>query len=131
MTEMSGLSSSLDRLRVEQSALLADGRWLSGRPTLLSVIGVHEDEVKLCRALAWLISPDGFHRADTAFLERFLALVGVEPGTLSRDELSAARVVVEESRIEGRETTRADIVVRVGARTILVEAKIRAGEGRT
>ncbi len=128
VTEMSELSSSLDVMLAEQSALRADGRWLSGRPTLLSVIGVHEDEVKLCRALAWLISPDGFHRAGTAFLERFLALVGIEPASLSRDELSGAQVLVEEARFEGNKETRADIVVRVGARMILVEAKIRAGE---
>ncbi|WP_168990221.1 PD-(D/E)XK nuclease family protein [Yimella sp. RIT 621] len=97
--------------------------WQSGSRTLLTALGLQHQEVPLCRGLAWLLDPTGGHHLDRAALNAFLHYIG-QPVTASDDEV---KIQVEEIR----ENTRADIVLNLGARTIVVEAKVHAGEQPT
>ncbi|WP_460845991.1 PD-(D/E)XK nuclease family protein [Nocardioides ultimimeridianus] len=111
--------AAFDELTAEADALRADGLWRTGRRTLLGALGLHHDEVVMCRGLAWLLTPDGWHGLGTGVLDRLLAAVGADSAGSTR-----AVIAVEEPR----DDTRADIVVRLGATTVLIEAKIWAGE---
>lgn len=106
----------------EMRRLRASGQWRTGSRTLLHALGVHHDEVRLCRALAWLMTPDGWHGLGDTFLRRLLERVGVEV-----TDTSAATVTTEETRA----WTRADLVTHVGSNTVLIEAKVYAGEQPT
>ena len=103
----------------EMHHLRASGRWRTGGRTLMHALGLHNDEVRLCRALAWLMTPDGWHGLGDLFLRDLLAAVGIEI-----TDTTTASVVTEEVR----GPTRADIVARVGSKTVLIEAKVSAGE---
>jgi hypothetical protein len=94
----------------------------------MRVLDVHHHEVRLCRGLAWLLRPDGFHKGGTAFLERLLDLDQM-PSDIPAESLTFARVVTEEPRWSNDgKLTKADIVVTVAGRTILFEAKVAATE---
>ena len=93
--------------------------WRSGGKTLLAALGLQFQEVALCRALAWMLDPVGGHDLGRHLLDALLEDLG-EP--VDRDAPVSIRV--EESRVN----TRADIIVRVGSRTLIVEAKVLAGE---
>lgn len=103
----------------EMQDLRAAGHWRTGGRTMLHALGLHHDEVRLCRAIAWLMTPDGWHGLSDRFLRALLARIGLEA-----TDTTSASVVTEEVR----GSTRADIVVRVGSRTVLIEAKVHAGE---
>lgn len=107
------------RMRAELHDLRANGLWRSGKRTLLGAIGVHHDEVIMCRGLSWLLTPDGWHGLGSRVLDGLVGYLGVE-----RAGAAHATVVVEESR----DDTRADIIVRFGSTTILIEAKVWALE---
>lgn len=93
--------------------------WRSGGKTLLAALGLQFHEVSLCRGLAWLLDPDGGHQLGRRPLEAFLRNLDVPVV-----EGAPVRIRVEESR----EDTRADVVLGVGERTIVIEAKVHAGE---
>ncbi len=93
--------------------------WQSGGRTLLAAMGLQNDEVKLCRGLAWLLDPLGGHRLDRLPLNALL-----QDLDLAAEGDAPVKIVVEESR----DRTRADIVLRVGGETVVIEAKVRAGE---
>src|SRR5690606_30892102 len=109
----------LHQMRHEVQGLKAQGQWRTGGRTLLNALLVHHDEVILCRGLAWLLTPDGWHGLGSKVLVGLLELLG-----LSTDGAGEAQVVIEEQR----EETRADIVVRYQEGTVLIEAKVWAGE---
>ena len=109
----------VERMRATHDRLRADGLWRTGRKTLLGVLGVHHDEVIMCRGLAWLLTPDGWHGLGARVLGGLLDHLGVDGAGAAN-----ATVVVEESR----DDTRADIVVRFDTTAILIEAKIWALE---
>ncbi len=110
---------AMSSMQAEVRALRQDGRWRSGGRTLLHALGLHHDEVLLCRALAWLLTPDGWHGLGDRFIVRILHDLG-----LDADEASSATVAREEMRGD----TRADIVVRAGSTMVLIEAKVFAPE---
>lgn len=93
--------------------------WRSGGRTLLDALGLQFNEVAMCRGLAWLLDPQGGHRMGhhplLAFLREFNVDVAVGEQVSIRVEESIA-------------DSRADIVLRVGGRTVVIEAKILAGE---
>ena len=103
----------------EQRDLRAAGLWRTGGRTLLRALGVHHSEVLMCRGLAWLLTPDGWHGLGIRVLCGLLARLD-----LPDDGAERAVVVTEEVRGD----TRADIVVRFSTTTLLIEAKIFAGE---
>lgn len=116
--------TAFEEAAAAQLALRASGQWRAGGKTLLHALGLHHSEVHLCAGLAWLLTPDGWHGLGSSFLAAFLTGLGVEvdPGDLDR-----AVVVTEESRGD----TRADVVVRLPSRMVLVEAKVWAREQPT
>lgn len=109
----------LRALTSEIAELRDAGVWREGHKTLLGALGLHHNEVVICRGLAWLLTPDAWHGLGTAVLDELLSRCGVDA-----EDSARAAVVVEEVRKD----TRADIVIRTGAATLLIEAKIGAGE---
>jgi hypothetical protein len=111
-------------LAAEAAQLKATGLWLSGHRTLLEAVGLHEDERKLVACLAWLLQPEGYHGLGNLVVKGLLNRLGIE-----YEPTATIRVHSEESR---RSTdgalTRADLVLRVGRRCVLFEAKVNAGE---
>lgn len=97
-----------------------DRTWRSGHRTLVRELGLHRLEVYMCRGLAWLLTPDGWHGLGSEYLSAFLELLA-----LSVEGAEQASVTTEETRGD----TRADIIVRTTAATVLIEAKISAPEG--
>ena len=106
-------------LQQDQLALSERGLWFSGRGDLLGVIGRGRREVDHCAVLAWLLDPNMPHRLGTRFLRQFLRRCRPDR-TFAPEELASARVRCEECREHGR----ADIVLRAGRLTVVVEAKI-------
>lgn len=117
--EAAAWHAQLEHMRAEMTDLRERGLWRSGGRTLLRALWLQHDEVILCRGLAWLLQTDGWHGLGPSYLRRLLDHLGIE-----HDELSQVEVVTEEARGD----TRADIVVRFGQSTLLVEAKVWAGE---
>lgn len=93
--------------------------WQSGGKTLLAALGIQYLEVPLCRGLAWMLDPAGGHRLGRHMVDAFLTDLGLP---VVAD--AAVTITVEEIRAD----TRADIVIRIGEQTVLVEAKVLAGE---
>lgn len=110
---------SIVSMCAEMSDLRIRGQWRSGGRTLLRELGIHHNEVLLCRGLAWLLTPDGWHGLGARFLTGILAALGA-----SADGAGAALVATEECR----HWTRADIIVRLADTTLIFEAKIFALE---
>lgn len=109
----------LATLSAETAQLKASGQWRSGERTLLRVLGVHARETIMCRGLAWLLTADAWHGLGTKFASAFLEHLG-----LPVDGVDRVRTTVEELRAE----TRADLVIRTPHVTVVVEAKLFAGE---
>lgn len=112
-------SNVLLSMTAEMNQLRAEGRWRTGGRTLLHELGVHHREVLLCRGLAWLLTPDGWHGLGPRFLTGMLAALGTPS-----EGVEQAVVAVEETRGD----TRADVIVRLPEATLIIEAKVFAGE---
>ncbi|WP_432560695.1 PD-(D/E)XK nuclease family protein [Granulicoccus sp. GXG6511] len=110
---------AMEQMVGQENELRRAGLWRTGERTLLAQIGLALDEVRMCRAVAWLLTPDGWHGLGSRFLEVLLEDLG-----LPTSGAPGARVALEEVRA----TTRADIIVRSGDQTVVFEAKILAGE---
>ena len=90
-----------------EQALRHRGRWISGPKDLMGVLEVEFDEVKHCRALAWLLNPNGGHGMEDRFLREFIADINKKIGSpfeASEHSLGIASVVTEEPK-ERREPT--------------------------
>lgn len=111
--------AALAVMLTEMADLKRRGEWRTGKRTLLGQLGINYQEVLMCKGLAWLLSPDAWHGLGDLFLLEFLGTLG-----LPEDGADRAVVVVEESRGD----TRADLVVRFSATTVVLEAKIFALE---
>jgi hypothetical protein len=110
-----GWESAFERLTDEWRQV----EWRSGGKTLMAALSRQYDEVALCRGLAWLLDPDGGHqmgRHPLHALLRDLDLPVVEDAPVE--------IAVEEAHTD----TRADVVLRVGGQTVIIEAKVFAGE---
>lgn len=108
-------------MQTDMRSLQREGRWRSGGRTLMHALGMQHNEVLLCRGLAWLLTPDGWHGLGDRFLVRLL-----EHLDLSSDGAAPTTVMTEESR----DACRADIVIRAGSVVVVIEAKVFAGEQR-
>ena len=118
----SGWDTALAEMAAEVAALRAQGQWRTGLRTLLGSLGLHHNELVMCRGLAWLLTPDAWHGLGPGVLDGLLGRLG-----LSNQGSPDAVVAVEETV----DNTRADIIVRFGATTVLLEAKIWASEQPT
>ena len=111
--------AEIARMSAEHSRLRATGQWRAGGRTLLRALGLHHNEVIMCRGLAWLLTPDGWHGLGSAVLDGLLGRLGV-----ATDGSEHAVVITEEVK----DIARADIVVRFEGVTVLIEAKVWAFE---
>lgn len=111
--------ATFDSMAAEVAHLRSSGQWRSGGRTLLRALGLQHREVVICRAVAWLLDPEGWHGLGDSVVKALLMLLDVDG-----DELGTVAVAVEESRGD----TRADIVVRTSTSTVLIEAKFFADE---
>jgi len=118
--ELIAWDGRLNRMRECQRGLGTAGNWRGGPRTLLAALGVQYRELAMTAGLAWLLRPDGHHGLGSAFLDQFLARLGVHSSGSDVD----VQVVVEEQRGD----TRADLVVYGDTWTVVVEAKTFAGE---
>jgi hypothetical protein len=109
-------------MSAEMADLRSAGRWLGGPRTLLQALGLHHDELRLTAGLAWLLDPEGHHRLGDRVLRGFLQRLDVQV-----PRLHPVRI----AREEARNVTRADLIVRLPGATVLVEAKVWAGEQLT
>lgn len=90
---------------------------------LLQVLGADTDEVKMCRLLYELLSPQGSHGQGTKFLKLFYQEVLGK--SFSEAEIAASRVYREYSIKDQR---RIDLFLAVGAYAFPIEVKIYAGD---
>lgn len=107
------------QLTAEQRLLVSRGLWRGGARTLMAALGLEHREVPLTAGLAWLLRPDGHHGLGDALLTRLLTWAGIDE---PRD--AGALVVTEETR----DDTRADLVIYGDTWTVVIEAKVFAGE---
>lgn len=115
----------------EHRALRAAGMWKSGRRTLLHALGIEHSETRLCDALKWALTPDGWHGAGVRPLRQFLLHIGLPSAELDDERLLEAQIEREEVKnFRQPDETRADLVIRLPGipRTVLVEAKVFAPE---
>jgi hypothetical protein len=122
----SGLQESMilweerfEQMRAAQAEMVENGDWFAGRTDLLSILGRARREVDHCAILAWLLDPIAPNGLGILFLERFLALCFPERSFDGR-QLTSATLRCEVCR----DRSRADIVIRVGRLTLVIEAKV-------
>lgn len=114
-----GLMSSMQS---EVSDLRNHGRWRAGKRTLMHALGIHYRELPLTAGLAWLLEPDGWHGLGSRVLSSLLGRLGLPAAVVH-----PVTVTTEDVRLDWR--TRADLVIRMPGMTLLIEAKVYAGEG--
>lgn len=111
------LADELDDLR-------AAGRWLPGPASVLEVIGRTGIEADHERLIAWLLDPRAAHYLGTVLLAALARRA--ELGDIPAREISSAQIKTQVIRAKSRP----DIVVTItGGRIIVIELKIRSGEG--
>lgn len=106
----------------EVDELRRQGRWRTGSRTLMHALGIHHRETHLTAALAWILTPDGWHGLGERVLLGLLSELGCSDTSIAYP----VSVVTEEFTPDLE--TRADVVVRFPGRTVLIEAKVFAGE---
>jgi hypothetical protein len=111
----------ISSMRSEVALLREEGCWRGGYRTLMHALGIRHREVYLTAGLAWLLDPDGWHGLGDKVLRGLLTQLGLS---------SAIKHPVLVSTEETRSVwdTRADLIVRMPGVTLLVEAKVYAGE---
>lgn len=120
-----------EQVKREAGDLISAGRWTSGPPDLLSILGRQRHELTHSRVIGWLLNPTGSHELGRAFLCPLLDAVW--PG----EALMRTGAVIVETEVtsaafdpDGRlRESRADIVVRGDRLTVVIENKLDAGEG--
>lgn len=144
-------TSSLLDMRGVMLRLQDAGRWAAGPHDLMSIVGLNRWELAHSAAIRWLCTPDAGHGLGAKFLEYLLSRTGEpvhhgEPVTTAVEEsrlvakVGTPAVPFDEQAgpdelledelpfAPGGVLTRADIVVRGSAWTLLVEVKVDAGE---
>jgi hypothetical protein len=109
----------IEALARRMRELKAAGRWQVGPSSLVELLGLHHDEVRMVRLLAWLSTPGGRHGLGDAFLAGLLRHFGADyvPG-------SSVDIRIEAVEFD----TRADLTIHAGQIFLLIEAKINARE---
>jgi hypothetical protein len=113
--------SSFTQLAAEQRRLVSAGLWVSGPADLMSVARVADDELIHSNVVAWLLSPAGRHGLGDSLLVDLMAA-----GWPDRPRVDSDAAVVE--REVSRGDRRADIIVTMGAATLVLENKVWSDE---
>jgi len=116
--------SAVRGLEALQATLTEQGRWVAGPATLYGVLGLTGRELERCRVLQWALDPLGAHALGIRVLERFLRGVGFDHEVLQAAELGRTEVLLEQVR----SNSRADLVLVGDGWTVVIEAKVHAGE---
>ena len=111
-------------LEALQATLTETGQWVAGPATLYGVLGLTGRELERCRVLKWALDPLGAHALGTRVLERFLLSIGFDQDVLETAELGRTEVLLEQVRANSR----ADLVLVSDSWTVVIEAKVHAGE---
>lgn len=109
---MQGMSAS-------KRALSRSGQWVSGPSSIMSVLGLSRAEVVNCRMVRWLFDPLARHGLGVDMIR---SLADHLDFTVDAPELAVVSVEVADG------DTRADVILSIGPRIIVIEAKIDAGE---
>jgi hypothetical protein len=120
-TEVAQWKLDFTRLAQEEAALRAKGRWVGGRDDFFGVLGIQRAEIRHTAMIGWLLDPCMRHGLGAEFLRLFLSSVSIQA---SASEMLEARIGCEIFS----EGSRADIVVWLPSSTIVIEAKVDAGE---
>ncbi|MER6590367.1 PD-(D/E)XK nuclease family protein [Micromonospora purpureochromogenes] len=122
---MEAWEAAMVALSAEAAEIKAAGGWRRGPRTVIQALGLEQSELKLVRLLGWLLTPDGHHGLGNAVVAALLKRLDV-PYSASGE----VDVRLEETRFDAVDgtLTRADLVLRAGQRSVLIEAKVRASE---
>ncbi len=113
---------AIGQIEEEYNLLRKQGKWLSGPPDLLGVIGASGKELVHSAVIAWLLDPAGSHGFGAAFLDRVLARC------FPCESFGQSYAAVPQCEVEC-EAGRADIVVWGGQEfTLLIENKVYSWE---
>ena len=91
---------------------------------LIRLLGAETDEVKICRLIYEMLSPDGSHGQKSKFLKLFYSMV-LKQTAFSEAEIAASIIEREHSTKKKR---RVDLFIKVGAYRFPIEVKIYAGD---
>ena len=116
--------SEMRDLQLLRQVLRGAGLWATGPHDLLGVARLAHKEVLLCRIFAWLLQVDGSHGIGESLLRRLLNDWMPAGGETMFGDLTMTSVVTEEAH----DRTRADVIVRGPNWTVIIEAKVGAGE---
>ena len=105
----------------QEQLLRAAGEWVSGPSDLLHILGLAALELRHSRIVAWLLDPTARHRLGASLLTAIF-----QAGWPTLDVPPVGRAVIREEVVIGHR--RADIVVRAGGTTLVIENKIWAAE---
>lgn len=99
---------------------------------VFEVLSVQYKEVIMCRMLKELLDPNGKHGKGNKFLKLFFKVINESSGEIVSDEdldkSYKSNEIVVDCEHEIDDNRKIDILIRVGARYIPIEVKIRAGE---
>lgn len=112
----------LSNLAAEAARIKAGGQWCTGARTLMQVLKLHQLELPMVALLGWTLAPEGHHGLGNRVVRGLFREL-----SLSFDHKARVYLSREEPRMtpDGK-VTRADLVVRVGKVSVLVEAKNNA-----
>ena len=117
----------LEALRGLEERLVADGQWAAGPATMFAALGLTGQELANCRVLGWLLDPLAPHGLGNRILQRFLAHLNAlaGEGRLPTESTTARTTIALE---DARAGARADVVLYGVGWTVVIEAKLGAGE---
>jgi len=90
---------------------------------IFTALGIHHNEVLICRLIGFLLTPNPVYSIDTEPLRLFLSML--TPKHYCEADLSGAHIVLEEMIENDR---RVDIVIYIANDVFPIEVKIRAGD---
>jgi hypothetical protein len=118
---IAGWAQGIVQMDSEEDSWRAAGQWLIGPVDWLAVLGRTRHEMTHSRLLGWLCDPVAQHGLGIVFLHEFL--------TLARCPSPAHPAAAIDLEVTGRSLkTRADIVITLPDRTVVIENKVDAPE---
>lgn len=120
---LGGWTTAFDQMLEEEAGIRSDGKWVRGAADVFGILGISRAEIRHTKFIAWLMDPAAQHGFGPRFLE--LVLARTFPGEKFE---GLDRATTECEVVRGR--CRVDIVVYGPAFTVVIEAKVDAGEAQ-
>ena len=116
----------IDNVASDERRLRSEGRWVRGRDDFLGVLGLHREEVRHSKIIAWLLDPCAPHGLGARVLAGVLrSAFGDEVLAALHEGLGSATPSCEVARGDAR----IDILVEAPGLTLVIENKVDALEG--